>query len=412
MSDEIVVESIRKMLALKMQDDDIVGSLVDAGVDYDHAVEMLDAVKTGKTIKSEKRKESESDFEDSDLVDSEELSEEEEFLEEKPRKKGKDKDVFKEVNGTSLGVWQEGVLSIINEKLEDISAKQKRLTEEINTKVKELTSAELTKMNAMIGSQRALLVTKVDATLNAKGQELKQQIENTLRVVQQVNTDTQKKLHDIAETVNSLQDMKKTLSAQIETVQAIKQELSETVDTIRRNTNSEMENLFIQHRSQLEAITNRLNSTMNLSAKILESLVKATKDKVETESRTKVDEFLEDLKAKLSVEDINKALAKLESIKDFEKKISDIVDMKVSTAMGSIDTSKYEESITDLNKRIMEMEKRTKSVDPDLLEELESKVDELMLYKEQNSKLLAKMMGTKKEIIAKKNPTAKKKTKK
>ncbi len=399
MPDDIVIDSVKKMLALKMQDEDIIGSLVDAGVEYDNAVKVLNSVKKGKTAsKEEDLEETEPDL-GAEELSAEDLVEEDasDFEEDK---KGK-KDNFKDVDSSSLDVWQEGVLSIINEKLEDIEKKQKKLSEEINSKVKELTSSEITKINALLNSQRELLVAKVNSSLNSQSKDFKADIDKALSQVQQYNSKTQQKLEEINELAKDLQDMKKTLSSQIETVQAIKQELSLTVEKIKTKANSELENIFTQYKTHLEQITGRVNSTMNLSSKIMESLINGVKEKITDLDEKRVGAFEKEIASKLNIEDVSKALAKLDAIKDIDKKISDTVAVQVSNVLESVDNTKLEESITDLNKRIMEIEKRSKGSSKESLEGLEEKIDELMIFKEQNSKLLAKLMqGNKQSVLS------------
>lgn len=401
MVDDIVVDSIKKMLALKMQDEDIVGSLVDAGVDYDNAVKVLASVKKGKTAGKEEDVEETEEVEDADLG-AEEIPEEE-LEEEKPIK-----DNFKDVDNSSLDVWQEGVLSIINEKLEDIEQKQKKLSEEINSKVKEMTSSEITKINALLNSQRELLVAKVNSSMASQTKDFKADIDKALSTVQQLNAKTQQKLEEIGQLSKDLQDLKKTLSNQIETVQAIKQELSVTVDKIKQKAQSELENIFSQYKNHLEQITGRVNSTMNLSSKIMESLVNGVKEKITDLDNKRVEKFEKEIADKLNIEDVSKALAKLDAIKDIDKKISDVVSVQVSNALESVDNTKQEDSITDLNKRIMEIEKRSKGSSKESLEALEEKVDELMIFKEQNSKLLAKLMQSNKQTVVEKGKAKKK----
>ncbi len=406
MPDDIVIDSIKKMLALKMQDEDIIGSLVDAGVDYDNAVKVLNSVKKGKTANKEDDEEETEEIDGTDLG-AEELPEDN--LEEDLDTKQKDfvgvnekKDNFKDVDSSSLDVWQEGVLSIINEKLEDIEKKQKKLSEEINSKVKELTSSEITKINALLNSQRELLVAKVNSSMASQTKDFKVDIDKALSTVQQLNAKTQQKLEEINDLAKDLQDMKKTLSSQIETVQAIKQELSVTVDKIKQKAQSELENIFSKYKTHLEQITGRVNSTMNLSSKIMESLVNGVKEKITDLDNKRVGAFEKEIADKLNIEDVSKALAKLDAIKDIDKKVSDTVAVQVSTALESVDNTKLEDSITDLNKRIMEIEKRSKGSSKESLEGLEEKVDELMIFKEQNSKLLAKFMQEKKSATKKK----------
>jgi len=381
MSDEIVIESIKKMLQLNMPQDEILASLVDAGVDYDYAIEMLDSVQKNKPLKENKSKKQEEDVP--------ELKAESE----------EDNDL-KEVDKTSLGVWQEGVTTIITQKLDDIEAKQNNLDNEIKTKISEITSVEIAKMKAVIDSQRTLLASKMDMSISSKLKEVKDQIDKTVKDLQSVNANTEKKLQDIDAINKSMIDLKTTLKEQIETVSNLKESLDSTLDDFKRDSSRELTRLFDQYKAQLEDITNRTNSTMNLAGKILDSLVNASKNKIDAYLTSKINSFTQDLQSKLNVTDLKTALDKLNTIKDLDSKIGLVVDNKLATFATTLNSDKYSDSITDFNRRLMELERYNKSsgsVGSADLDEINSKIDELMMYKEQNSNIIAKLMKDKDE---------------
>lgn len=375
MSDEIVVESIKKMLQLHMPEDEIIASLVDAGVEYDYAYKMVDSIKNNKEVPEEKPKPK---------------KKEEQLFEEKIT--NSEDSLLKEVDKTSLGVWQEGIITIVTQKLEDIENKERAIDETIRTKINEITTQELTKMRAIIDSQRTLLASKIDLTTTQKLNEIKKQVDNNLNLLQEINKNTQKKLEDIDNLTKSLNEMKKSLSEQIDAVQNIKDGLNSTLENFKKESKQEMQELFDQYKAQIEDITNRKNSTLNLAGKILESLVNASKLKIDNYCNTKFDSFMKEMQTKLNTDDIKLALDKLNAIKDIDTKIGNIVDNKISIALSNDSGKDYEESISDLNRRLMELERFSKKTNTDNLDELNARLEELELYKEQNSALVAKLM--------------------
>ena len=114
--DDIVVESIQKMISLGMSDEDIIASLVDAGVEYDYAKNSLDSYKNKKPDKKSKTKPQ---------------------INDEPKQKD---------------VWSEGVLTLINQKLEELNKKQLELDAQIKNSVKQITSVEISKMKTIIDS--------------------------------------------------------------------------------------------------------------------------------------------------------------------------------------------------------------------------------------------------------------------
>lgn len=380
MSDEIVIESIKKMLQLKMPEDEIIASLVDAGVDYDYAQKMVDSVKNNKEIPDEKskRKKQEEQLFDEKITNSQDAS-------------------LKEVDKTSLGVWQEGIITIITQKLEDIENKEKNLDDIIKQRINEITNQELTKMKAVIDSQRTLLASKIDLTITQKLNDIKKQVDNNLNLLQEINKNTQKKLDEMDSLTKSLNDMKKSLSEQIDSVQNIKDSLNSTLNNFKSESKEELQELFDQYKAQIEDITNRTNSTLNLAGKILDSLVNASRMKIDNYCENKLDSFMNDLQTKINVDDIKLVLDKLNAINDLDTKINNIVNNKIAFVMSNLNSKDYDSSITDLNRRLMDLEKFTKNDSNNNLDEINSRLEDLELYKDQNSALIAKLMKDNKQ---------------
>jgi len=159
MADEIIIDSIKKMIGLKMSDDDIMGSLIDAGLDYNYAQQMLDYVKYHKVPPNEEDNETKEEEEDT-AEDGEDINEE--YTDNEIPKDALKKD--SDFDDAALGVWQEGIITIVNQKLDDIKRREDRIGDEIKTEVKKVTDDELKKMKTIIDSQRTLLLSKITST--------------------------------------------------------------------------------------------------------------------------------------------------------------------------------------------------------------------------------------------------------
>ncbi len=362
--DEIIIESIQKMISLGMEDEDIVASLVDAGVDYDYAKKTLESFKNKKSNDKDK----------------------------KPKKQ----DLLIE-DSSQNDVWSEGMVTLVNQKLDEINKKQLELDSQIKESVKQITSTEIAKMKTIIDSQRTLLVSKMDMSLASRIKEIKTEVENTLKVLQDVNLNTQKKLDDFDKIVTNLEDLKNTLQTQMDAIQNIKQTASNTIEELKNKSNRDLDNFYNQYKVKADEIIAKTNSTLNISAKILDNLVNSAKNKIDDTLESKINDFMKDFKTKLNVEDIKLALDKLNTIKDLEGKINAIVGTKIIELKNSLEFSKYDDSIMDLNKRFMDLENSLKSNKANNLDDINNKLDELMLYKEQNSNLIKKLMNDKKD---------------
>lgn len=352
MSDEIVVESIKKMLNLNMSDEDIIASLVDAGLEYDYAIEMLDEVRNEDTV---------------------------EKVIEKNTKPKKNLD-----NIETNDVWEEGTLALINQKLEDLTKKEKKLDEDINNKINAITSKEINKMKAIIDSQRSLLVTKIDMAMANKLKEIKEQVDSTLKTLQDINKNTERKLVDFDNLANNLKDLKENITTQIQVVENIRLSAETILNNIKNKANDEIDDFFKVFEAKAKDITNKTNNTLNLSSKIMDSLVNATQNKLNDYCEKKIDNFSLELQQKLNIDDIKSVLLKINELNNIDTKINSIVDEKISLAMNNVDSKKYDDSIYDLNKRFMNLEKdlnrlmKTNSID-----DINLKIDELMKFKDE-----------------------------
>jgi len=348
MPDDIVLDSIRKMLQLKMPDDEILASLVDAGVDYDLAVKQLNEIKNGKS---------------------------------KDNKKKDKKDLA--LDNASLGVWQEGIITIINQKLDEIENKQKALNNEITSKINEINSKELSKMKLVIDSQRTLLASKLDMSVASKLKEIKQQVDSTLNVLQDVDKETQRKLSKIEDFSKEIASFKDSLTDQLDIVQDLQDNLNKALEDFKQKSSYELNRFFNTYSTKLDEITNKTNNTLSLSHRILESLVNASIRKIDAYCNEKLDAFFKDLNSKINAQDLKTAIEQVTAFKDIDAKISNSIEKHLANNKDN----GLDDSISDLNRRLMDIEKRASKQD------LQDRLEELELFKEQTSNILAKLIS-------------------
>ncbi len=433
MSDEIIIESIKKLLALKMPDDEIIGSLIDAGVDYDTAQELLDEVKGKKRKdrpKSEKKEvvmpKKSAEVKDIEDIDDDVTKEE----------KSTDEEV-KNIETTSLGIWQEGLLTTVNQKLELIEEKEKELDKNIDIKVKAITEDEIKKMKIILDSQRTLLISKINSTLDLQVKAITEKIDATIKTMQDVNKQTQSQLSEINDAKDKINDIQKSLLDQLDEFNKIRDSTNELVDQMKTKLNTDTQKFFDNYNEKYKGIDEKLHSAISLTTKIVEGLVTATKKKIDDYYDSKYDNFIKEFGNKINTEDflkeqkdsaikifedkekqieqntlnkiddflrkLNEIDQKIAVINEIKNHIEDTISIKVDDFLAKKELGKesVNQSITDLNKRIAELENRIKLIKPkkdDLSQDINQTLEEMILFKEQYAKLVTKLMQDVKQL--------------
>jgi len=383
MTDQIIIDSIKKLISLKMKDDEIIGSLLDAGVDYDYAKKMLDYVKYHK----EKP------------VDKQEITVAKPLIQDvsKQQKETPKESELNKVDKSSLDVWQQGILTLINQKLDDINEKTKKLDNMIEERVQSITSAETKKMKVMLDSQRALLIAKINMSLENKSKEIETKTNNQLQLIQEINKETQEKLKDLEKGTDKLQELETSVTNMLGEFTKMRDNSKEIIDQMTNDFKTQFDKLLKEYQNKFNDVDLKLNSALNLATKIIESLVNSTKKKLDNYYDEKAETAIKGLKEKLETElsssKVDEILKKLEKK---EAELTNVLDEKISSALENIDLQKYDKSILDLNKRLAELNKRInlKSGSGDKIEELED-------FKEQYAKLIVKVQKDIKQLKAK-----------
>lgn len=421
MSDEIIIESIKKLMSLNMSDDEIIGSLIDAGVDYETAQASLDEVKYKKNETENKKR----------VIDSKDkITETKDIAENTPEdddNENTSEEDSDNLEDTSLGIWQEGVLTTINQKLDEIEQKGENLDKNIEQKVQNITETEIKKMKIILDSQRTLLLSKINSSLDSQIKEITTKLDAALQNIQKINRETQQKLDELSKSKEKIDTVQSNLIAQMDEFNKIRDKTQEIVENMKTKMETEVKSISEQYDLKISEVDKKLNNAISLSTKILDSLVIATKKKLESYYDKTSEEIIAQIKERINKEDylkdqkedyliklegmektietkvnqkVSEYLAKLTEIdtrlnevRNINNNIEDTIAIKVDDyfAKKKFGAESSQESIIDLNKRLAEIENRLKSKPKDDFEVNAQTLEELVLFKEQYAKLFKKL---------------------
>ena len=330
---DTLVSSIKKLLSLNVADEEIIANLEEVGIKKEEAKILLKEAKVQSSIK--------------------EINEIKEEIKEKPKKEVK-KEVIEEMNSiekpepkplvkskTKLHagekeVWEKGILSVVNERLDEIEGIRDNINETIDLKVKEELAQESKKVKVLLESERELLTEKINSSLDKKVKEFSSELEAKIDALKElkVSVSEESEEAELKEKVNEkvLAEIKTKL-AEIETskiglAKALKNEMEEI--------KNESKQFMFDSTKQLEELDGRVNKALELESKITESLVNTAEKRVqeialkETEKislqLTKKLKLFEELTSKLNPKQTEENIKKLSA--DFEVKISNIIRQK------------------------------------------------------------------------------------
>jgi hypothetical protein len=224
---------------------------------------------------------------------------------------------------------------------------------------------------------------------------------------------------------------------QLDEFNKIRDSTNELVDQMKTKLNTDTQKFFDNYNEKYKGIDEKLHSAISLTTKIVEGLVTATKKKIDDYYDSKYDNFIKEFGNKINTEDflkeqkdsaikifedkekqieqntlnkiddflrkLNEIDQKIAVINEIKNHIEDTISIKVDDFLAKKELGKesVNQSITDLNKRIAELENRIKLIKPkkdDLSQDINQTLEEMILFKEQYAKLVTKLMQDVKQL--------------
>jgi len=353
--DESVVQSIKKLLSLKLSDEDILDNLMDAGLEYDYAKDVLAEVKQEKeTVKP---------------------------VVAKP-KVSKDDDVDQ-----SVGVWQEGVLTIVNQKLDEISEKERNIEKIIKKETQGLVAQEIQKLKVVLDSQRSLLVSKINSSLTAMVADSNKKVNDKLDETSGLEDRISKKTEDLMMNYKLLKELKDSISKEVEEFPKMKEEMFSKFDAQTAKIIQSADSSLRKYEQKYKEIDAKLNNTLSLASKIVEGLVETGKKKIDDVIKSKANSQVSGLDEKIKEMEIAKSkiikeIAKFEALREeyevkfkadinvsIEKYIKENMDTIVATIAEKQEDAGFDTFKTQIGNLVKKLQKEVEGLKEDILKQ-------------------------------------------
>ncbi len=327
---KILLDSVKKLVALGVSDEEIIMHLKEVGISESEAQGVLTEAKglPFGQIPAEPSSGSvlEEVQEEMQPVEEEPESKEPEpvFLEPEPAPKepSKTASAFRPktvvssatVSRANLSeLWEKGILQTVTDKLQEMKRLHDEIEKAIDSKVEKSVDKEIQKMDALFKSQQTLQLAKMNAALEAKTKEVTSLID--LRIVELKKMKEEKKA---AETVLAAkQDLSKQtferLSQELSSVQKERNASLQEFNSELIKAKSKFEELVEDARQKLTGLEERATQTLELETSIIDGMVKDAQNRIDRLTIEKMDGL---------AKDVQQALTEFEAIKagfDFQK---------------------------------------------------------------------------------------------
>ncbi|MEW6294923.1 MAG: hypothetical protein AB1467_01345 [Candidatus Diapherotrites archaeon] len=443
---EVLLESIRRLFQLNVSDEEIVIELQDVGLSAEDARELIreargetkaqqavqpkklsemtaeerrdfratrrggkaeeimipqEVLKQAEKAISQKEKQTEKE-----LTEEEEPEEVEEEVKAGPPRKTKEKFAGREKPG---GIWEKGILTTINEKLEEIEGIEENINKVMDSKLQKLFEKEAKKNKVLFDSEYSLLLEKINSTLaqkteefnkmmKAKMLELDKASKNYLDLMQKESAKKQITQGLIEELNSKIEDITKTRKK-------MQEQFSAEIDKVKAQSASFSGNI----EGKIDEMEEKINKALELEVKITEGLVADAEDKIKEFISRKEGEITKEFSGikgrPAQQEDVTRFLAEVKKLDSFKQSLQDQVtqsknelenikgELKKLIAAQMVEASTETEN--KINELFEERKDELKAFGKDLtkklnLNEFAQKMEELNLFKDQFIKMIDK----------------------
>jgi DNA repair exonuclease SbcCD ATPase subunit len=295
---EILTDSVLKLLDLGVSDEEIESNLLDAGIKKEEARELI---REAKQKKNQATQNSEKTFEKSKeetLPEVTPLKDEQSQFNKPPPFTPTQQTTSPEI----ISLWEKGILSNVDTKLEEMRSLKKEVETVIDSKVNERIDVTVKRVNVLFDSQKALILAKVNSELEKKSGELTELIDMKVGELKSLDVEAKKKLAALREETTSLTNLKQDMETFLTDSEKTRNDLNKQINQALSLEQKVIDGLKIEAEKKINEMAFKKEAELNR--------------KVET----KIQE-LTDLQTKIDPSRINRELEHLEMIaQELEKK--------------------------------------------------------------------------------------------
>ncbi|MFH1239696.1 MAG: hypothetical protein V1672_00595 [Candidatus Diapherotrites archaeon] len=399
----VILDSIKKLIALNVLDEEILLNLKEIGVSESEANDLISEAK-GIPVKKKEQEEIEKDSgkvmrdvainlaeASKDIAAENEISEEEAMenteeivaglddLEEDPKPKKKtEKTIHKSVpksvqkpkpvphvqapqvivhRSVNLNkLWEKGILVTVDQKVHEMKKLREEIDAILDAKIKASVDKGLMQEKLIFESQQKLMADRVNSKLDSKVGEITEIIDTKIREMKTLNESVRNNMHELERKEAQYKATFNEIESKMSDLQNTKQKLVQdlTADMIRNKSDAQE---FLENAtSKMQEIDERVSRTLELESNIAEGVVKDANDKIDQLALEKTEQIkaeidvemqaLRILRDKVNPERINKQLDTFEEISkrlaEEQKIVFKGLDSRVESKLKAFDKSAQE----------------------------------------------------------------------
>ncbi len=427
---QLLLDSVKKLLALNVSDDEIILNLKDVGINEAQARQLLDEARgkqamepqedlpaealeeevpglqeqdlEAEPIPAKKQKKEETVFsprseeeaaetvtEALDEISEKEEKKEHEKIRERAAERAVEKHALKETHDDLSKLWEKGILLTVNEALQEMKKIRLDLNKVLDEKIRIETEKELKKVKALQESQQVLIMHKMDAALQKKSDEVNELIDEKIKFLAKSSKDIQAQTEKLEAKRQVEKSLFEQLSAQLADLKKNKDYVVSEFNSELIKARSAVQEMLDDAEKKIEEIDARANKTLELESTIAEGLVKDARLKIETISVEKSGELERTLKKEIAEIEKIKSVVKMDELQpklnELKKSIADLDLFKQQFArVIETNVEKFNKQAKIINDTLVKFEEqqnsRIKAIDAKIkeLDEFEKKFSQEM----------------------------------
>jgi hypothetical protein len=279
-----------------------------------------------------------------------------------------------ETKTQTTDVWKEGILTTINQKLDELDTKQQNLEKYLKEKI----DFELKKLSGTQIATQKLLLDKINEMINTQLEDIQSKITSELAQIKVSDVKLAAKIKAFEEEKNDLSDviskLEKTHGDMITSIAQNKIQMSDFLE----KTNQQIANIISNTKTKLDAKLQEINNTLALQSRITQGLIKNTQTIIEREVMD-LKEFKEKIESQINPKQIYDKLNELDSFKEalanrYEKRFDEVIQEFLIKAKDAMQN--------EINKELKELRELKETIvlktDPDIIKR---EIDKLLTFK-------------------------------
>ena len=344
---QILLDSVKKLVALDVSDEEIILNLKDVGLSQGESERLIREAKgqpVGEEVLEEVKSDSGKVLRDvaERLAMAEPPSAPELVIRERRAAEEPKIVVQKTVNLNKL--WEKGILTTVDQKLGEMERLKKTLDDVIDRKISDASKKDVGRLTVLFESKASLLSAKVDAQLEAKSAELTKTIDVKVKELKDINSSIKANLAELEKKRLEHEGAMKDFEGKIEALENAKKTIMSEATAELIKSKSEMQDFLDNSREKMQEIDERVSRTLELESKIAEGLLKDAEAKIDEMALAKSDELaqrvekeLKSVSALKAEVDPDKIRAELDMIREKSESLAAFADSLRQSNLKALD---------------------------------------------------------------------------